>query len=258
MSTIRIRTNKFTMFYTGDNDVVITNLSDGTQTYCGKESVVIVGRNIRISFLTKYFCGDILKKTVSFDLKQVIKIKKIFNLTHCLNESKTSTFATSLSETKKIICLEADKRIKECFEEIIKADCTYSRIISFMFFCTIAGIKQTIFNLILHSAATTFCNKVTDMIESDISKKWTLRIIAEEFHLSEVAIRKKLESEGVCFRDLMLEIRMKEALSLLITGDFSVSQISTGVGYHNPSYFISYFKSFFGVTPKQLQAMLRK
>lgn len=126
-----------------------------------------------------------------------------------------------------------------------------------MFFCKIAGIEQKIFNLILYSAVTTFCNKVTDLIESNISKKWTLRNLAEEFNLSEVAIRKKLESEGVCFRNLILEIRMKKALSLLITGELSISQISTDIGYHNTSYFISYFKNFFGVTPKQLQALLK-
>ncbi|EFE9467157.1 helix-turn-helix domain-containing protein [Escherichia coli] len=257
MSTIRIRTNKFTMFYTGEHDVVVTNLSDDTQTYCGKESIVIVGRNVRISFLTKEFHGDILKKTVSFDFSQIITLKKIFGLTYCFNETKESNFATALSGTKKIICIEADKRIKESFEEIIKADDTHNIVISFMFFCKTAGIEQKIFNLILHSAVTTFYNKVTDLIESNISKKWTLRNLAEEFNLSEVAIRKKLESEGVCFRNLILEIRMKKALSLLITGELSISQISTDIGYHNTSYFISYFKNFFGVTPKQLQALLK-
>ncbi|HFP5561470.1 TPA: helix-turn-helix domain-containing protein [Escherichia coli] len=51
---------------------------------------------------------------------------------------------------------------------------------------------------------------------------------------------------------------MKKALSLLIAGELSVSQISTDIGYHSTSYFISYFKSFFGVTPKQLQTLLKK
>lgn len=258
MSTIRIRTNKFTMFYTGEHNVVVTNLSDNTQTYCGKESVVIVGRNVRVSFLTKEFHGDILKNTVSFDFSQIIKLKKIFGLTYCFNETKESNFAIALSGTKKIICIEADKRIKESFEEIIKADSPHNRAVSFMFFCKVAGIEKSIFNLILHSAVTTFCNKVTDLVESNISKKWTLRNLAEEFNLSEVAVRKKLESESVCFRSLILEIRMKKALSLLIAGELSVSQISADIGYHSTSYFISYFKSFFGVTPKQLQTLLKK
>lgn len=66
MSAIRVRTNKFTMFYTADNDVVVTSLSDNKETYCGKNSIVIVGRNVRVSFLTKEFYSDILKKSVFF------------------------------------------------------------------------------------------------------------------------------------------------------------------------------------------------
>lgn len=258
MNAIRVRTNKVTIFYTADNDVVLTNLSDDTVTYCNKNSIVIVGRNVRVSFMTKEFHCDILKKSVFFDYAQIIKIKKILNLTYCFNNASSMNFASSLSENKKIISFSADKSIKESFEEIMKADNEHDRIMSFMFFCKNTGIKEIIFNLILFSAATTFCNKVIDLIEKNISKKWTLRLLAEEFNLSEIAVRKKLDSEGICFRELMLEIRMKKAMSLLIEGGLSVSQISTDIGYHNTSYFISYFRSFFGITPKQLQSLLKK
>lgn len=245
------------MFYTADNDVVVTDLSDNTEIHCSKNSVVIVGRNVRVSFLTKEFYVDILKKAVFFDYAQIIKLKKILSLTHCFNNSSSIDFAASLSEVKKIICFEADERMKEAFESVIKTDNEHDRIMSFMFFCKASRVEQNIFNLILFSAATTFCNKVIDLIEQNLSKKWTLRIVSEEFNLSEVAIRKRLESEGICFRELLLEIRMKKAMSLLIEGDLSVSQISTNIGYRNTSYFISYFKDFFGITPKQLQSLLK-
>ena len=246
------------MFYTADNDVVVTDLSDNTETHCGKNSVVIVGRNVRVLFLTKEFHADILKNSVFFDYAQIIKLKKILNLTRCFNNSSTINFSTSLSEVKKIICFEADERMKEAFESVIRTDNEHDRIMSFMFFCKASGVEQNIFNLIFFSAATTFCNKVIDLIEKNLSKKWTLRIVSEEFNLSEVAIRKKLESEGICFRELLLEMRMKKAISLLIEGELSVSQISTNVGYRNTSYFISYFEDFFGITPKQLQSLLKK
>lgn len=131
-------------------------------------------------------------------------------------------------------------------------------MLSFVFFCKTSGISDTIFPLILLSAATTFYNKVIDLIESNISQKWTLRLLSEKFNASEVAIRKKIESEGVFFRDLILEIRMKRAITLLVEGNLSISQISAGIGYGNISYFISHFKRFFGVTPKQLHLLLTK
>lgn len=54
------------MLYTADNDVVVTNLSDNTETHCGKNSVIIVGRNVRVSFLTEELYPDILKNAVFF------------------------------------------------------------------------------------------------------------------------------------------------------------------------------------------------
>uniref|UniRef100_UPI0012FF7056 helix-turn-helix transcriptional regulator n=1 Tax=Escherichia coli TaxID=562 RepID=UPI0012FF7056 len=164
----------------------------------------------------------------------------------------------SLSEIKKILCIKAKKSLRESYEDIIKTSNEHDRTMAFMFFCKVSGIEQSIFNLILSSAVTTFCNRVIDLIESDLSKKWTLRHLAEEFNLSEIAVRKKLDSEGICFRDLILDIRMKKAMSLLIEGELSISQISIDIGYHNTSYFISYFRSFFGITPKQLQFLLKK
>ncbi|EEZ9794187.1 helix-turn-helix transcriptional regulator, partial [Escherichia coli O91] len=100
------------------------------------------------------------------------------------------------------------------------------------------------------------CNKAIDIIESDLSKRWTLQSLSDIFNISEVAIRKKLESEGVNFKELITETRMKKALSMMIEGNFNISQIAMCVGYKNTSYFISSFKKFFGVTPKQLQLSL--
>ncbi len=258
MSAIRVRTNKFTILYTAEHDVVVTDLSDNKKTNCRSNSIIIVGRNVRVSFVTKEFNGDLLKKTIFLNYSQIIKLKKILNITCYFDGVGKQDLASSLSETKKVLCIEANESIKESFESIIKADSEYDRIISFIFFCKISGIEKNIFNLILFSAATTFCNKVIDLIESDLSKKWTLRFLSEEFNLSEIAIRKKLEAEGICFRELILETRMKKAMSLLIKEDMPVSQISTDVGYNNTSYFISYFRKFFGITPKQLQNMLKK
>lgn len=76
MRAIRVRTNKFTMFYTADNDVVVTNLSDNTEPHCGKNSVVIVVRNVRVSFLKKEFYADILDSCVFFNYAQIINVKK--------------------------------------------------------------------------------------------------------------------------------------------------------------------------------------
>lgn len=60
--------------------------------------------------------------------------------------------------------------MKEAFESVVKTDNEHDRIMSFMFFCKVSGIEQEIFNLILFSAVTTFCNKLIYLIEQNLSK----------------------------------------------------------------------------------------
>ncbi len=258
MSMIKVRTNRLTVFYTGEHDVIVTNLSDNTQIQCKKNSIVIVGRNVRVSFITEHFYNDILKNAVFLDYYQIIALKKILSLVYNFNDLDLFKLESESHRIKKIITITINDKIKNAFYELSSADNNHDKILSFVFFCKTSGISDTIFPLILLSAATTFCNKVIDLIESNISQKWTLRLLSEKFNASEIAIRKKLESEGVVFRDLILEIRMKRAITLLVEGNLSISQISAGIGYGNISYFISHFKRFFGVTPKQLHLLLTK
>ncbi|HDC4802836.1 TPA: helix-turn-helix transcriptional regulator [Escherichia coli] len=257
MSMIRVRTNRVTMLYTGQHEVLVTNLSDNSQVLCNKNSIVIIGRNVRVSFSTKDLYVDILKKAVFFDYHQIIALKKILDLTHNCSEGG-EFFPTSEIDNNKIISIEATDVMKSSFDEIVSSGNIHDRILSFLFFCKNFNIQKLVYPLILFSAATTFCNKVIDLIELDLSRKWTLRTLSEEFNMTEIAIRKRLESEGIVFREMLMDIRMKKAMSLLIEGNGSISKISDEIGYNNTSYFIAYFKKFFGITPKQFQMLLFK
>lgn len=255
---IRLRTNKLAILYTGEHDILVTNLSDNTQIRCKRNSVVIVGRNVRISFMADQLHDRILRNTVFFDHTQIITLKKIMSLAYGFSKINPLDFGTDSPKIRKIISIEVNDRIKNSFYNIISEDSHHNRILSFIFFCKESSVMDAILPLIYFSAATTFCNRVIELIESNIAKKWTLRLLSEEFSISEITIRKKLEAEGVIFRELILEIRMKKAMTLLIAGELSVSKIADKVGYNNISYFISHFRQFFGMTPKQLHLLLTK
>ena len=257
MGMIRVRTNRVTMFHTGEHEVVVTNLSDNSKIFC-KNAIVIVGRNVRVSFEMNEMYADIIKDAVFFDHAQIITIKKILNLTLAFNKTETFKSISDEKNIQKIITFDTTQNMRFYFEQILSSQKEHDRIFSFLFFCKNFDIENLIYPLVLFSATTTFCNKVIDLIESDIANRWTLQMLSEEFNMSEIAIRKRLESEGVVFRELLIEIRMKKALSLLIKGEKTISQISREVGYNNISYFISYYKNFFGVTPKKLHILLKK
>lgn len=54
------------------------------------------------------------------------------------------------------------------------------------------------------------------------------------------------------------DIRMKKAKTLLLQGEFSISQISAEVGYKNPQHFSTAFKRKFGMSPSYIKSSGRK
>lgn len=100
--------------------------------------------------------------------------------------------------------------------------------------------------------------KITKLIFNDISKKWRLSDIADEMHVSEISIRKRLDLESINFNQLVLDARMNLAIKLLLKNDKQVTDISNYLGYSSVSYFIKIFKNYYGITPKQFEIGLKK
>ncbi|MEX9826224.1 AraC family transcriptional regulator [Raoultella planticola] len=108
------------------------------------------------------------------------------------------------------------------------------------------------------SVAFTFTEKINRVILSDISKKWKLSDIAEQFNISEISIRKKLDQERTNFNQLLLDARMNQAIKHLIKNEKQISTISELIGYSSISYFIKTFKNYYGLTPKQFEIGIRE
>ena len=76
--------------------------------------------------------------------------------------------------------------------------------------------NRKIIESIYISAVSFFSDKVRNTIEKDLSKRWTLAIIADEFNVSEITIRKRLESERITFNQILMQSRMSKAALLLL------------------------------------------
>jgi AraC-like DNA-binding protein len=57
---------------------------------------------------------------------------------------------------------------------------------------------------------------------------------------------------GTSPQQWIIQRRMEKAMELVQTGQYSVGEVSSQVGYENVSHFIGVFKRTFGQTPKQL------
>lgn len=76
--------------------------------------------------------------------------------------------------------------------------------------------------------------------------------IAEHFHLSEPYLSKYIhDKSGKTFGDLLINIRMKKAKTLLRNGNMTVENVAMAVGYPNVEHFNRVFKRKMGMTPVQ-------
>lgn len=93
--------------------------------------------------------------------------------------------------------------------------------------------------------------KVYNIITSDISRRWTLKEIADNLYVSATTLKRKLAGEDSSFSHIYLNARMNHAARLLRVEGKSITQVSLSCGYDSPSYFASTFKKYFKITPSE-------
>ena len=82
----------------------------------------------------------------------------------------------------------------------------------------------------------------------------TLKIkdLCAYLHLSRTHLHRKLKRHcRMNFTQLLTELRMQRAKTLLVTSELEVSQIAYQVGFTDPSYFIRLFRKLEQVTPRR-------
>lgn len=98
-------------------------------------------------------------------------------------------------------------------------------------------------------------SKIISLIETNISNtEFSVEGLAEEMCMSRSNLHRKIkDSTDMSASELIQKIRLEKAAELLSSTDLSVEQVSEQVGYSSSSYFIRAFKSYFKVTPGNLQ-----
>lgn len=93
---------------------------------------------------------------------------------------------------------------------------------------------------------------ITRYLQEHLSEDISLRILAEEFHLSAQYISQLFKSEiGVNFLAYLTNIRMERAKKLLLSTALSIGEISEQLGFGDYRVFTKVFKKSEGVTPSQ-------
>jgi AraC-like DNA-binding protein len=100
--------------------------------------------------------------------------------------------------------------------------------------------------------------RVRQMLSSELDRDWTAPMVAKELAMSEATLRRKLALESISLSELLIDVRMSSALTLLQSTDRPISQISLAVGYESPSRFAVRFRERFGFAPTAIRGHKRE
>lgn len=93
-------------------------------------------------------------------------------------------------------------------------------------------------------------SQIVELIETVYMEDLSLNMFAERFQLSSAYLSRLIRKEtGKTFMEILAEVRMERAISLLNGGTYKVYEVAALVGYKDLSYFIQVFKRRFNKTP---------
>lgn len=248
-----ITTNKYLIMYTDNCDITIKKNNE--YLFFPKKTFIFIERGIKFSCkIKKKQSKQKPYRVIRLEKEELIMLKNVFEATYGYYFDDESN---KREPHNKIIGVEGVQEYVEEFEHIESTEVRALKILKLAYIISRMGRVQEIINSLIVSSAITFTDKVRNIIEKNTSRKWRLSIIADEFNISEVSVRKRLESEGTSFNSLLKEIRMNKAMQLLLENELQIHQISRDVGIFSLSYFIRTFKGHFGITPKQFTIYFR-
>lgn len=98
--------------------------------------------------------------------------------------------------------------------------------------------------------------KSVDYIQKHLQEKLSVKDIAGQIGLSADYYAKLFYKEmGVSVKDYVAEAKISAAANMLIYSDYSYTDIALTLGYSSQSAFISVFKKYRGITPKEYRSL---
>lgn len=98
-----------------------------------------------------------------------------------------------------------------------------------------------------------FIKKVTSIIEQNLdSDKIDVAFIADRMNMSHSSLYRKIKALcGISVNEYIRKVRISNAEQLLLSGKYTISEISYMVGINSITYFRQCFKNEFGVVPSE-------
>lgn len=110
-------------------------------------------------------------------------------------------------------------------------------------------------DLNINSSTNTFLKKLKLLIrENFLNEQFGVETLAEMCGLSRAHLYKKIKRfTGKSASQFIREVRLEEAMKLLISQNYSVSEVAHHVGFSSTSYFTVCFKEYYGYSPSDVK-----
>lgn len=145
------------------------------------------------------------------------------------------------------------------FNELLSArEVFFSKEIIIIFLLSFFFSERGFIKSLERAANISYRERVYSVIYDNLQIGCNLNKAAELFGMSSSTLKRKLQMENTTFTEILLDVRMNHALSLLRNTSLSISQVSYKSGFYSASNFCSKFKRHFGLSPKQVSKKLTK
>lgn len=100
-------------------------------------------------------------------------------------------------------------------------------------------------------------NRVRELAQRYLTDSNALQRIAEELHLTDRTLRRRLQRAGTSFQNLSEQLRQRLALDYLCNSHAAIDEIAHRLGYSDPSNFARAFRRWTGQSPRQYRQSRR-
>jgi AraC-like DNA-binding protein len=98
---------------------------------------------------------------------------------------------------------------------------------------------------------TLLTDRIREIISLYLDSSPSISFIAEKLRVSERTLRRRLNDEGINYRDLMQSVRLETAAYYLSSTQMRIDQIADLLGYSETANFRKAFRAFTGQSPRE-------
>jgi YesN/AraC family two-component response regulator len=104
-----------------------------------------------------------------------------------------------------------------------------------------------------------FLNKATEIVKKNLGKEFNVDDLCIAMGMSRSSLYNKVKAlTDHSPSDFIRQIRMKEAVSLLLSKKYTIAEVSDLTGYGDPKYFTDVFKKHYGMSPSAYMKQEKK